>query len=288
MEISCLSTSLCFEYIKKRLANSLTVATYPPNRDISLSITDLNDDCLEEIFMNLNLNHLFNVTVTHRRFLNACRRVFYKKYKNNEITISVYQTIQPQYVDVLCLLGDMIAHLRVTFDRFDDFGNFNNRIHTAIVQHCSETLTEITFNHILPTMEINKPFQNLEKLNFNHGCVGRTMSEFKMWFPKLQSIQFFFCETLNTNCIERNFPTLEHFTVAHHNFTFQNLQIFLDLNPQLKSFTVYNYDRSLISRLQKYTEFKFRSLRTTFETYPCYFSFNNGKFWPPIKSLHID
>lgn len=275
MEISCLSSSLCFEYFENRFAAKLTVATCPPNGDVSLSIIDLNDDCLAEVFMNLNLNQLFDVIVSHTRFLNACRRVFFKKYKNREFTISIHQTTRPQYPDVLRSLGDIIAHLRVTYDRFDDFGNFNQSIHDAIVRHCNETLTEITFNRIHATMEINKPFRNLEKLNFNHGCVGYTMSKFKKWFPKLVSIQFFFCKTLDTQCIEQEFPHLQDFTVAHHNFTFQNLQTFLDFNPQLKTFTVYNYDRNLISRLQEYTKLKFKSLRTTFEVYPCYFSFNN-------------
>lgn len=273
MEISCLSTSLCLEYFAERVVDSLTDTANPRNRDVSLSIIDLNDDCLREIFMNLNLHQLFDVTVTHTRFLNACRRIFIKKYKNKEIKIAVHRTIQPQYTEILCLLGDMISHLRVTYNRFDGCANFNKRIHDAIVRHCSETLTEITFNHIHPTMEINKPFQNLNKLNFNRGCVGRTMSEFKKWFPKLISIQFFFCKTIDTQCIEQEFPRLQHFTVAHHNFTFQNLRNFLDLNPQLKSFTVYNYDRSLISQLQEYTSLKFKLLQTTFETYPCYFSF---------------
>lgn len=278
MEISCLSARLCFEYIKKRFTDSLTVATSQPKRDISLRVTDLNDDCLEEIFLHLHLNHLFDVIVSHTRFLNACRRVFYKKYKNKEITISAYQTKHPQYNEVLCLLGDLMPHLRVSYDRFDDVGNLNNKIHVAIVRHCGETLTEITFNHIHPLMEIDKQFCNLKKLNFNHGCVGRTMSEFKKWFPKLESIQFFFCTTINAHCIEQEFPTLQHFTVAHHNFTFQNLRTFLDLNPQLKSFTVYNYDRNLIRRLQEYTKLTFKSLCTTFEAYPCYFSFNTGKY----------
>lgn len=281
MEISCLSTSLslCQEYFQEdhRRLHSLTHSdVYPRNCDVlPLRIIDINDDCLEEIFMNLNLRQLFEVATVHRRFLIACRRAVSKKYRNKEIVISVHQTAHPDYTKVLYLLSDLITRVRITYDRFDihGIGNFNRGIHDAIVSHCSDTLTEATFNHILPTMEINKPFRNLNKLNFNQGCVGQTMSEFNKWFPKLSSLQFFFCKTINTQCIEQTFPNLEMLTVAHHNFSFENLRRFLDHNQQLKSFAVYSYDCNLIRQLEQYTRFKFQSLQTKFEIYPCYFSF---------------
>lgn len=280
MEISCLSTSLCQEYFQENFKQSLTGFIYLKNCDVlPLNIIDLNDDCLEKIFINLNLKQLFEVTTVHARFLIACRRVVSRKYKNTEIRISVHQTTHPDYEKVLYLLGDVISRIRITYDRFDlnghDVKNFNNGIHDAIIYNCSDTLTEVTFNHILPTMEINKPFQSLKKLNFNQGCVGSTMSEFNKWFPKLIDLQFFFCKTINTQCIEQTFPNLEHFTVAHQNFTFENLCTFLDHNKQLKSFAVYNYDYELIRHLEEYTRLKFKTLQTKFEIYPCYFSFNN-------------
>lgn len=275
MEISCLSTSFSENDFQENLQDCLTGSVY---RDVPLSILDLNDDCLGEIFMNLNLKQLYDVATVHSHFVRASRRVFSKKYKNKEITISVYQTFRPDYPLVLYLLGDIISHLRITYDRFKNHipdENINNKIHDAIVCHCSDTLTEVTFNHIHPTMRINKPFHNLEMLNFNQGCVGQTMSKFNKWFPNLISLQFFFCTTVNTTCIEQRFSNLEHFTVAHHNFTFDNLRIFLDLNQQLKTFTVYNYDLNLIHQLEQYTKSQFKSLQTKFEIYPCYFSFNN-------------
>lgn len=278
MEISCLSTRLCQKDFQEDLRDSLTGAIYLNNRDGSLSILDLNDDCLGEIFMNLNLKQLYDVATVHCRFVAACRRTFSKKYKNKEITISVYQTNRPDYPMVLCLLGDVISQLRVTYYRFDNHtpDEHNNiGIHDAITRHCSNTLTEVTFNHIHPTMAINKPFRNLKKLSFNQGCVGQIMSQFNKWFPILASIEFFFCTTINTKCIEQTFSNLEHFTVAHHNFTFDNLRTFLDLNPQLNSFTVYNYDHKLIHQLEQYTKLKYKLLQTKFEIYPCSFSFNN-------------
>lgn len=279
MEISCLSTSLCQEYFQEDPNKySLTGGICLANRDVMpLRIIDLPDDCLEEIFMNLNLKQLFEVATVHARFSIACRRIVAKKYKNKEIMISVHQTKHPDYGTVLYVLGDVISRVRITYDRLDGHGsgNFNNGIHDAIVCHCSDTLTEVTFNHIRPTMMINKSFRNLNKLNFNQGCVGETMSKFNKWFPKLVSLQFFFCKTINTQCIEQTFPNLQHFTVAHHNFTFDNLRTFLDLNQQLKSFSVYNYDYNLIRQLEEYTRLKFNSLHTKFEIYPCYFSFNN-------------
>lgn len=281
MEISCLPTSLCQAFFQKDYKYNLTGAFYQPNRDGPLSIIDLNDDCLAEIFIHLNLKQLYNVVTVHVHFLPACRHVFFKKFSNKEITISAHQITQPDYTKVLNWLGDIILNLCVTYDRCDGHehghghGNFNRTIHEAIVCHCSDTLVEITFNHIRPTMEINKPFQNLKKLKFNHGCVGRTLSKFNKWFPKLVSLQFFFCKTEDIQCIEQHFPNLEHFTVAHHNFRIEHLCTFLDLNQQLKSFAVYGHDRSLIRQLDEYTKLKFKALQTKFEIYPCYLSFDN-------------
>lgn len=279
MQISCLSMNLSDDKsCQEDIQDSLTGAVYPLKRVITPPrIIDLDDDCLEKIVLHLNLKQLFDTATVHTRFVNACRRAFLKNYRNKEITISANQTLQPNYPLVLHLFGDLIRHLRVTYDRHNDngHGQFNNRTHSAIVRHCSDTLTVATFNHIQPTMEINRPFEHLECLNFNQGRVGVTMSQFNKWFPQLVCIQFFFSTTINTNCIEQTFPNLQHFTVAHQNFTFDNLRKFLDLNKQLKSFTVYNYDMNLIRQLEQYTKGKFHSLKTKFEMYPCYFAFNN-------------
>lgn len=276
MEISCLSTNLCRKYFSEN-AKSGTIPTVclQPNCVVRLSILDLDDDCLEEIFMHLNVKQLFDVIRAHTHFLAAGRRVLSKKFKHNEITVSIFQPIYFEYPEILHLVGDVMWHLRITYDRFSA-GNFNTKIHDAVVCYCSDTLIEVTFNHIQPTMGINKTFLNLKRLNFNHGCVSFTMSEFNKWFPKLCSLQFFFCTTINKQCIEQAFPHLHHFTVAHNSFTFENLRTFLDLNPQLKTFTVYSYDRKLICQLEEFTRAKHTLLATKFETYPCYFSFDNN------------
>lgn len=286
MEISCLSKSLCQDFLRdKNFEYRLTDdAIYLPSSLIRLDIQqsliiDLNDDCLEVILMNLNLKQLFDIICVHSRFLTACRRVFLKKFRHKEIVISAYQTKHPDYANILYLMGDVISTVRVTYDQCEngqDFGNFNNnKIHEAIISYCSETLTEITFNHIHPTMATNKPFSNLNNLNFNQGCVGHTMTEFNKWFPKLNSLQFFFCKIVNTHCIEQSFSNLEHFTVAHQSFTFENLCTFLDLNQQLKTFTVYHSDRNLIRQLEEYTMLKCNLLQTKFEVYPGYFPFRS-------------
>lgn len=276
MEISCLSSNLCRKYLKENAkSGSINTVYRRQNGDVRFSILDLDDDCLEEIFMNLNVKQLFDVVRAHPHFIAAGRRVVSKNFKHNEITISIFQPTWIQYPEILHLVGDVMWHLRITYDRFNA-GSINAKIHDAIVCYCSETLIEVTFNHIKPTMEINKPFHNLKKLNFNHGCVSCTMSEFNKWFPKLYSLQFFFCKTINKQCIEQAFPNLLHFTIAHNNFAFENLRAFLDLNPQLQTFTVYSYDRKLISQLNDFTRAKHKLLATKFEMYPCYFSFDNN------------
>lgn len=274
MEIKCVTKSLCQESIasNKVLAGDFIEIT--PNCKRSLSILDLNDDCLEVIFMTCNLKQLFSVIVAHSRFLTACRRIFAKQFKHKEITI---QATNRETADVLSHVGDIVQYLRVNYDRNDASESGNNRkIQNAIVQHCSNNLIEVTFNNIEVAMQVDRAFLQLEQLCFNHGCVGQIMSEFNKWFPNLNRLEFFFSKTIDVQCIEHTFPHLQHFTVAHQNFTLKNLQTFLDLNPQLQTFTVYNYDRILISRLDAYTRLHFKSLTTKFETFPCYFAFDTN------------
>lgn len=272
MEIKCFARSLCQESVE---ANSVAgVDDSTANRDRPLNILDLNDDCLTVIFMNCSLKQIFSVIVAHTHFSTACRRVFSKRYKHREITLQATNLDNP---GVLYFVGDILQHLRVNYGRIsDNEGIVHHKTHDAIVHYCSENLFEATFNHIQSTMQVNRVFHRLQQLNFNHGCVGSAMSEFNKWFPNLNRLEFFFCKTIDTRCIEHTFPNLEHFTIAHHNFTLQNLQKFLDLNPQLQTFTVYNYDRAIISQLDAYTRATFKSLTTKFETYPCYFAFDNN------------
>ena len=282
MEISCLPTRQCLKYfqvdLKPRLTDTPSICQTNCDAVPLTSIIDLNDDCLEAIFVHLNIRQLFVVATVHARFLIACRRALLKNYKNKEVVISVHQSMHPDYTKAFHLMGDVISRVRITYGHSDETaGNFNDEIHDAIVNHCTDTLTEVAFNHIHPTMEINKSFQSLKKLHFNQGCVGKNFSEFNKWFPKLVSLEFFFSKTINARCIEQRFPHLEHFTVAHHNFSIENLRSFLDQNQQLKSFTVYSYDYNLIQQLDEYTRAQFTSLYTKFEIYPCYLSFNNDE-----------
>lgn len=274
MEIECVTTSLCQESIASNKVVTSDFIEFTPNCKHSLSVLDLNDDCLEVIFSNCNLKQLFSVIVAHPHFVAACRRVFAKQFKHKEITL---RATNGETADVLHHVGDIVQYLRVNYDRNDASKSGSNwKIHNAIAQHCSNNLIEATFNNIEAALQADRVFHQLEQLCFNHGCVGQTMTEFNKWFPSLRRLEFFFSKTVDVRCIEHTFPNLLHFTVAHQNFTLKNLQTFLDLNPQLQTFTVYNCDRMLITRLDAYTRLHFKALTTKFETLPCYFAFDTN------------
>lgn len=242
------------------------------NSRLLMRLTDLNGDCLEEIFTYLSMKQLFAVAISDMDLVNACRRVFVRRFKCKEVNISIHHSDYKDFPQVLSLFGDIISYLRVTYDQFDVDGVSNEMIHNSIAKYCNKSLIELTFNNIQSTMQISTVFHNVEKLSFNHGCINQL--QLATWFPKLQCLQFFFNKTTNTKCIEEMFPLLDELTVAHHIFTVENLKMFLDLNSQLKRFIVYNYDRKVISDLEEYTKIKCQSLHTKFEVYPCYFSFS--------------
>lgn len=238
-----------------------------------LKIINLNDDCLEEIFMYLNMRQLFNTMTTHPNFSNACHRIFRRKYKCREISIMSHQLTSMDLEMILKMLGNVIYSLRVTFNRCDMISN--HLIYRSIIKYCSETLTEITFNHIESTMKCDVQFPNLVKLSFNQGHLSESITKFNHLFPKLRILQMFFCKTDDLMWCKQSVPALEEFSVAHHNSTFDQLATFLDLNRQLKWFTVYNSDRKLINKLNAYVKLKFTNLNVKYEVFPCYISMVN-------------
>lgn len=238
-----------------------------------MRLIDLNSDCLEQIFMYLSLQQLFTVAICNTDLAVACRRVFYRKFRHKEIIVSVHQMEYKQFPYILNIFGDVIQYVRVTYDQFDNHRILNQLIHRSIGKYCSETLTELTFNNIQPTMAITTTFSNVQRLSFNQGCIGQL--QIPQCFPNVRCLQFFFSEVQYPKCIEQIMPSLEELTVAHNSFSVGNLKTFLDRNLQLRKFCVYNYNRQVISELEEYTKVNFESLTRKFEVYPCYFGFKS-------------
>lgn len=244
------------------------------DRSAAMRLIDLNSDCLELIFMHLSMKQLFTVAMCDANLAVACRRVFYRKFRHKELIVTAHHLEYTQFPHILSIFGDIIRYVRVTYDRFDANWMASERIHRSVERFCCDTLTELTFNNILPTMDIRSVFVNVQKLSFNQGCIGHL--EIGKCFPQLRCLQFFFSEVIWPECIEAELPSLDELTVAHNSFSVDNLKGFLHRNPQLKKFCVYNYNRQVISDLKDYTKANFASLTLKFEIYPCYFAFKSS------------
>lgn len=238
-------------------------------------LIDLNNDCLEHIFLYLSMKQLFAVAQSNGQLSDSCRRVFYRKFRHREINISVHHLEYKQFPRILNIFGDIIQYVRITYEEYTLDRISSQLIHQSIGKYCAETLTELTINNIEPTMAITSVFANVQKLSFNQGCIGQL--HIKRCFPKIQCLQFFFSEMMYPECIEQVFPTLEDLTVAHNSFSVENLKTFLKQNPQLKKFCVYNSNRQVISALEEFTKAHFEQLSRQFEIYPCYFAFKNRR-----------
>lgn len=270
--VCIMEASTSVKSVTSRHTGTTLLPRYP--KMPSMRLIDLNSDCLEMIFMHLSMNQLFTVAMCDANLAVACRRVFYRKFRHKEIIVTAHQLEYTQFPHILSIFGDIIRYVRVTYDTFDVNWMANDQIHRSIGQFCCDTLTELTFNNILPTMDIETTFGNVQKLSFNQGCIGQL--HIRKSFPKLRCLQFFFSEVIWPKCIEDELPTLDKLTVAHNSFSVDNLKGFLRRNPQLKQFCVYNYNRQVISDLKDYTRENFASLAIKFEVYPCYFAFKNS------------
>lgn len=214
-------------------------------------LTDLLDECLEDIFMHLHCDDLINIADTHKHLKTAADTVFARKFGKKKFRLHVNAT-EPNFPSAVSEDFVNIYKLKTMLQLLRCFGHFitklqivkvlphrnpQNYVLQYMVEYCSNTLIELSLNHIdqfdsmksLPKVEIVEIECNLTtKINFNK------------WFPvmrrldlKLNNLGGFF----NCVIIEKHFPQLEEFGfMCQYKVKLKPIQRFLRKNPQLRSF----------------------------------------------------
>lgn len=219
------------------------------------TIENLNDNCLIEIFKDLSLDDLINVSVSSARFKVSSCIVFKKNFAKNVIVDPDKNRLRS--VVLLKTFGHLIDGLTVIYK--EDYNRFNQELDQAIIKYSAESVTEIEFiksDKFLFNNQIVRPLAKVTKVTFIRCVVGRCIFEFNKWFPNAHSLELLESTIVSTSdamCIEQPFPKLTHLAIINPKqhceyqttnanivllqplFTNGNTEMAIHLNPQIKS-----------------------------------------------------
>lgn len=200
----------------------------------ALNISNLEQDC-KIVENNRNQKYL--------TFAKALQGIFLKM-SGGEWYIDSERHISNMVKTMQCF-GNLISSLTVDYCKFSAQECMS--IDDAILANCRASLKmiELNFLHKKTLANIIHPFQNVKVVHIYGGFLGKRLSKFHRWFPKLfeLDIEQVFLETPHS--IEHHFPHLSVLRISNGGIeqlspeatliTDSNIKIALQLNPQIKS-----------------------------------------------------
>lgn len=210
----------------------------------TLDLTGLNEKCLKKVCSYLQINDLPNLSAACKRFIPICGETFNEEYNKYDLPFRVCELYDGEKVEkyekTFIFLGKFIRKLRIEYDSLDS--DDNKYMHNLIFENCSNALTEVHFLGMDNCMLINRTFPNLIRVSFTQCHLGSAIVSFEKWCPNVRQLEFKMIQSvMNTACIERTFPKLEHFALINYidyNFSNRNLRRFIKLNRQLKELRI--------------------------------------------------
>lgn len=174
-----------------------------------VKIIDLNQLCLEHIFMYLNLEDLLNISDANKYLISAAMDVFRRKSAGravklmpgnfewipNGIIINSHSPVicitkLKIFFQILRCYGAMITKLQFNYsDHFyqEQFKNYHH-IMDYVNEFCAESLVSVRCNRAFGFENCKKPFTSLEELDIHNAILnGQCWSSI---FPKLRYLNF--------------------------------------------------------------------------------------------------
>lgn len=224
-------------------------------------VIDLNDDCLTEIFKNLELSDLCSVADTCSRLRSAAKAYFaYSEFRTLHFPYSgMRYSRKPLLVNqliyessrVLRNFGASVISFNeseeLPYDRLvtESLRKYQRNIIELLVQHCGENLIELKLSHFNMTDEIAivmRPLlKHLQKFELHWVSHLRMLSA---WCPELRELHLK-DTVVDHDGWNQQFQKLTKMT--YYGCDMNGIQEFVKCNPQLKSFEIggYNVDTSI-------------------------------------------
>lgn len=217
-----------------------------------ITIIELNNDCLEEIFSHLDLGSLIRVAVSSEILRVAARRAFHRIYSTKTVNISAWKFSTNQtanFLDTLridecieiyglkmCLqfvrcFGSSIKNLRIKYNR-------RRYIHVEsyINQYCADSLIAVShWNKSNFSNEIiQKPFTRVECIQIKNADLGEKFPFLAKCYPNLRHLN------LDSVVVDHGFvkvllPNLNHLSIDNDNLT--SIQV-IQTNFHTKTFAI--------------------------------------------------
>lgn len=193
--------------------------------DNKLRLTDLNADCLAELFKYLNISDLTLLSTANLTNHNNLDQAF---TVNTDAASHPYERcirdrfLQLNYSDdnitnnpdcvlfektVFRYFGSLISSVQIYYDR--NYQRHSARIEQVIMEY-GLALSEIgLINADVSAFEnISEPFVHVTKLKFEDSWLGPTFFELFKWFPNLQSLSLHWVQMSDDRFIKQVIPNL--------------------------------------------------------------------------------
>lgn len=251
---------------KQKIVEERTMESANP-----MKITDINQFCLEHIFMYLDLEALLDVADANNQLKIATYTVFARKYASRYITIQYertrsYTTSKFRFLanikvvntdslkrsfQMLRCFGHMIKDLSIEYCDSYSFRVYH-RIENYLNEFCSNSLIKLT---IVPVFQpFTSIFPNIEELDIcqHRGLLQENCLNKK--FPKLRRLRF--STQKDIKIAFHHFPNLHHLEFSPYisSDLEADVKTILCLNPQLRSFKIWVFNIRFIQNISDHLQ----------------------------------
>ncbi|XP_031617112.1 uncharacterized protein LOC116336964 [Contarinia nasturtii] len=208
-----------------------------------MKLTNVNNDCLERIFLHLSVQDLLNIAHSNKRLKAAADLAFGRNFGGKKSKV---------VINSRCFQIESNGNsaqsieLRNPYRLLRSFGHLisNLVIHTRKVvpyvnQYCCESATEVTFFEMSKDDFMQKPFMNVEMVCINFCNLKGKSMQLHHCFPKMHTLKLIHVES-QPKCIETHYPHLVHLEIEGPipTPTIKSTINILSLNPQLRRLTL--------------------------------------------------
>lgn len=224
------------------------------SNDISgTTISDLNDDCLMEVFNRLSIKSLCNVAEVSKRFKQNAETVFSLEYKCFDpiklysLNDGHFEVTLNEFRNVLKNFGSLINELTVSKMTFKS--SQNNRILDLILKYCKGTLKTLELDGFtikgIMVQKLTPVVESLEKLILNGCDVDDSIGNLLKHCGGLKKLKICDQQYGFQDCrfLEQEYPNLQSFTLKSVGLIRQsNLNVFVTKNPNIQKIKIKNCD----------------------------------------------
>lgn len=172
---------------------------------IQLTLTDINVDCLECLFMHMTIVDFVNIAHTNKQLKLAADLAFARKFGKKKFRFcvdSVYPNNLPEVGDEWVIVHDLQTSLRLLrcYGHLISKLELNYRkvlrpapskVFRYVNEFSCDSLTEITLHGIFKfafEVAMKRPFPNVQQASFTGCHLGPRMTHFNYWYPALRRL----------------------------------------------------------------------------------------------------